>query len=133
VPEDDLGSRRTGVADLDEREAQPPPAGRLRRRGRRVAWITATALAAVLAIVLAGLAVRDRVDLDQVAVNPSAGSIPLQLVSDLGPAGWSPPTSRATGARRSCPLFGLWTVARPGNGRRWARRASNRARTEPAR
>jgi hypothetical protein len=86
VPEDDLGSRRTGVADLGERAAQPPPAGGSRGRGRRrITWITAFALAAVLAIGLAGLAVRGRVGLDQVADNPSAGSIPLPLVSDLGP------------------------------------------------
>jgi hypothetical protein len=86
VREDDLGSRLTGVADLGERAAQTTPAGVLRRRGRRrVAWITAIALAVVLAIGLAGLAVRDRVGLGQVAVNPSAGSIPLPLVSDLGP------------------------------------------------
>ena len=85
MPEDDLGSRLTGAADLGERAAQSPPAGVRRRRGRRrVAWITAIALAVVLAIGLAGLAVRDRVGLDQVAVNPSAGSIPLPLVSDLG-------------------------------------------------
>jgi photosystem II stability/assembly factor-like uncharacterized protein len=86
VRKDDLRSRRTGVADLGERAAQPPPAGVLRRRGRRrVAWITATALAVVLAIGLAGLAVRDRVGLDQAAVNLSAGSISLPVVSDLGP------------------------------------------------
>ena len=84
--EDDLRSRLTGVAELGERAAQPPPAGVLRRRRRRrVARITTTALAAVVATALVGLAVRDRVDLDQVAVNPSAGSIPLPLVSDLGP------------------------------------------------
>jgi hypothetical protein len=86
VREDDLGRRRTGVADLGERAAQSPPAGVLRRRGRRrVAWITAIALAVVLSIGLAGLALRAHVGLDQVAVNPSAGSIPLPLVSDLGP------------------------------------------------
>ena len=86
VHKDDLRSRRTGVADLGERAAQPPPAGVLRRRGRRrVAWITATALAVVLAIGLAGVAVRDRVGLDQAAVNLSAGSISLPVVSDLGP------------------------------------------------
>jgi photosystem II stability/assembly factor-like uncharacterized protein len=74
------------VADLGERVPQSPPAGVRRRRGRRrVAWITAIALAVVLAIGLAGLAVRDRVGFDRVAVNPSAGSIPLPLVSDLGP------------------------------------------------
>jgi len=85
VREDGLSSRLTGVADLGERAAQPPSAGVRRRGRRRVAWITATALAVVLAIGLAGLAVRDRVGLDQVAVNPSAGSIPLPLASDLGP------------------------------------------------
>ena len=84
--EDDRGRRRTGVADLGERAAQSPPAGVLRRRGRRrVAWITAIALAVVLSIGLAGLALRAHVGLDQVAVNPSAGSIPLPLVSDLRP------------------------------------------------
>jgi photosystem II stability/assembly factor-like uncharacterized protein len=58
----------------------------LRRRDRRrVAWITAIALAAVLTTALAGLAVRDRLGLDQVAANASAGSLPLPLVSDLGP------------------------------------------------
>jgi hypothetical protein len=175
VREDDLGSRLTGVADLGERAAQPPPAGVLRRRGRRrVAWITAIALAVVLAIGLAGLAVRDRVGLGQVAVNPSAGSIPLPLVSDLGPivgiqlldaasgcaltagrlvwtdsggASWRTITPTGAdgldlltaffldprtgwlvaadlprdGRLTELTAFGPWTVARPGDGRRWAR------------
>lgn len=61
-------------------------------------------MAAVLAVALAGLAVRDRVDADRVAVDPSAGSVPLPLVSDLGPivgaqlldatSGWALTSSR---------------------------------------
>jgi hypothetical protein len=94
---------------------------------RRSVGIATAALATVLAAATAGVAVRDRGDRDQVAVDPSAGSTPLPLVSDLGPivgaqlldattgcaltgdrlawtaaaAGWSPPTSRTTAARSS--------------------------------
>ena len=82
----DLRSRLLGVADFGERAAQPPPVGVLRRRGRRrTAGIVAGALAAVLAVAVVGVAVRDRADREQVAVDPSAGSIPLPVVSDLGP------------------------------------------------
>lgn len=82
----DLRSRLLGVAELGERVAQPPPVGAVRRRGRRRAARLATAaLAGVLAVAVAGVAVRDRADRDQVVVDPSAGSIPLPLVSDLGP------------------------------------------------
>jgi photosystem II stability/assembly factor-like uncharacterized protein len=83
---DDLRSRLLEVAELGERVAQPPPPATLRRRGRRrVARVASTTLAMVLAVAIAGVAVRDRVDRREVAVNPSAGSLPLPLVSDLGP------------------------------------------------
>jgi len=86
VRDHDLRSRLLGVADFGERAAQPPPVGVLRRRGRRrTARVATAALATVLAVAVAGVAVRDRADRDQVVVDPSAGSIPLPLVSDLGP------------------------------------------------
>ena len=58
------------------------PVGVLRRRA---VGIATAALATVLAVAVAGVALRDRTDRDEVAVDPSAGSIPLPLVSDLGP------------------------------------------------
>jgi hypothetical protein len=86
VRDPDLRSRLLGVADFGERAAQPPPVGVLRRRGRRrTAGIAAATLAAVLAVSVVGVAVRDRADRERVVVDPSAGSIPLPLVSDLGP------------------------------------------------
>lgn len=82
----DLRTRLLGVAEFGERVAQPPPVGALRRRGRRrTARLAGAALATVLAVAVAGVAVRDRADRDQVVVDPSAGSIPLPLVSDFGP------------------------------------------------
>jgi photosystem II stability/assembly factor-like uncharacterized protein len=86
VRDHDLRARLLDVADFGERAAQPPPAGAVRRRGRRrTARLATAALATVLAVAVAGVAVRDRADRDQVVVDPSAGSIPLPLVSDLGP------------------------------------------------
>jgi len=86
VRDHDLRSRLLGVADFGERAAQPPPVGVLRRRGRRrTARVATAALATVLAVAVAGVAVRDRADRDLVVVDPSAGLIPLPLVSDLGP------------------------------------------------
>jgi photosystem II stability/assembly factor-like uncharacterized protein len=86
VRDQDLRARLLDVADFGERAAQPPPVGVVRRRGRRRAARLATAaLATVLAVTVAGVAVRDRADRDQVVVDPSAGSITLPLVSDLGP------------------------------------------------
>jgi photosystem II stability/assembly factor-like uncharacterized protein len=85
VRDQDLRSRLLGVAELGERVAQPPPVGAVRRRGRRrAARLASTALAGVLVVAVAGVAVRDRADHDQVVT--SAGSIPPPpLVSDLGP------------------------------------------------
>jgi len=51
----------------------------------RAAAGVGAALAAVLAVALAGLVVRDRAGSDGAAVAPPAGSVPLPLVSDLGP------------------------------------------------
>jgi photosystem II stability/assembly factor-like uncharacterized protein len=86
VRDQDLRTRLLGVADFGERAAQPPPVGVVRRRGRRRAARLATAaLATVLAVAVAGVAVRDRAGRDQVLADPAAGSIPLPLVSDLGP------------------------------------------------
>jgi photosystem II stability/assembly factor-like uncharacterized protein len=86
VHDHDLRTRLRGVAEFGERAAQPPPVGAVRRRGRRrTARLATAALAIVLAVAVAGVAVRDRADRDQVVVDPSAGSIPLPLVSDLGP------------------------------------------------
>jgi photosystem II stability/assembly factor-like uncharacterized protein len=86
VHDHDLRTRLLGVAEFGERAAQPPPVGAVRRRGRRrIARLATAALATVLAVAVAGVAVRDRADRDQVLVDPSAGSIPLPLVSDLGP------------------------------------------------
>jgi photosystem II stability/assembly factor-like uncharacterized protein len=84
VRDHDLRSRLLGVAELGERAAEPPPVGAIRRRGRRrTARLATAALAGVLAVAVVGVAVRDRADRDQVVT--SAGSIPLPLVSDLGP------------------------------------------------
>jgi photosystem II stability/assembly factor-like uncharacterized protein len=86
VGDHDLRTRLLGVAEFGERVAQPPPVGVVRRRGRRrTARLAVAALAGVLAVAVAGVAVLDRADRDQVVVDPSAGSIPLPLVSDLGP------------------------------------------------
>jgi photosystem II stability/assembly factor-like uncharacterized protein len=123
VRDHDLRSRLLDVAELGERAAEPPPVGAVRRRGRRrTARLAAAAFASVLAVAVAGVAVRDRADRDQVVVDPSAGSIPLPLVSDLGPivgaqlldadAGWALTADRLAwtddGGRN-------WRTITPGN------------------